>query len=79
VSGKELAACCEELKESLGVSMVETIVYDLEVMFNVILEGRFSYKISQIDDALRKLLGDPAAELMMESILKCLGDRNKES
>jgi hypothetical protein len=48
-------------------------------MFNIILEDRFSYKISEIADALRKLLGDSAAELMMELILRCPVDRNKES
>lgn len=68
VSGKELAKCFEELKESLGISVIDTIIYELEIMFGIMLEGRMSYKMSKIDDALRKLLGDSAAELMMEQI-----------
>ena len=68
VSGKELARCFEELKGTLGRSVIETIIYELEVMFGIMLESRFSYKMSRIDDALRKLLGDSAADLMMEHI-----------
>ena len=72
VNGKELAKCLEELKKSLGRSVIETIVYELEVMFGITLQSRFSYRLSEIDDALRKLLGDSAAELMMESIVRYL-------
>ena len=68
VSGKELARCFEDLKRSLGISVVDTIVYELEIMFGIMLEGRFSYKMSRIEDSLRKLLGDSAADLMMENI-----------
>ena len=74
VSGKELARCFEELKGSLGTSVIETIVYELEVMFGIMLEGRFSYKMSKIDDSLKKLLGESAAELMMEHIRASLND-----
>ncbi len=76
VSGRDLARCFKELESSLGRSVIETIVYELEVMFRIILEGRFSYKLSEIDDALRKLLGDSAAELMMEQIIDWLEDRD---
>jgi hypothetical protein len=75
VSGKELARCFDELKESLGKSMVETITYELEIMFGIALIGRLSYKMSKIQDALTKLLGDSACEIMMESIVKCLDKR----
>jgi hypothetical protein len=75
VSGKELARCFDELRASLGRSVVETIVYELEIMFGIMLEGRMSYKLSGIDDALRKLLGDSAADLMMEHIRAALDDR----
>jgi hypothetical protein len=75
VSGKELAGCFEELKKSLGRPMVETVVYELEVMHGIMLESRFSYRLSEIDDALKKLLGDSAAELMMKSIVKQLSKR----
>jgi hypothetical protein len=75
VSGKELAKCFDELKASLGISVIETIVYELEIMFSIMLESRMSYKMSEIDDALRKLLGDSAAELMMEHIKASLDDR----
>lgn len=76
VSGRDLARCFKELESSLGRSVIETIVYELEVMFRIILEGRFSYKLSEIDDALRKLLGGSAAELMMEQIIDWLEDRD---
>jgi hypothetical protein len=72
VTGRELARCFEELKKSLGRSVIETIVYELEVMFGITLQSRSSNRLSEIDDALRKLLGDSAAELMMESIVKYL-------
>jgi hypothetical protein len=75
VTGKELATCFDELKASLGISVIETIVYELEIMFGIMLEGRMSYKMSRIDDALRKLLGDSAAELMMEHIRASLAGR----
>lgn len=75
ISGKDLARCFKELETSLGRSVIETIVYELEVMFRIILEGRFSYNLSEIDDALRKLLGDSAAELMMEQIFDWLENR----
>jgi hypothetical protein len=75
VSGKELARCFDELKESLGKAMVETITYELEMMFGIALIGRLSYRLSNIHEALTKLLGDSACEIMMESIVKCLDKR----
>lgn len=75
VSGKELARCFGELEASLGRAVIETIVYELEIMFGIMLESRFSYKMSEIDDSLRKLLGDSAADLMMEQIRACLDRR----
>jgi hypothetical protein len=52
--------------------MVETITYELEIMFGIALIGKLSYRLSKIQDALTKLLGDSACEIMMESIVKCL-------
>lgn len=52
--------------------MIETIVYELEIMFGIFLTGSISYKLSQIDEALQKLLCDSAAELMMDSIVEYL-------
>ena len=75
VSGKDLAGCFDELKKSLGRAVIETIVYELEVMYGIMLEKRFYYRLSQIENALVKLLGDSAAELMMISIVKCLSKR----
>lgn len=75
VTGGELSRCFKELEASLGRSVMETIVYELEIMFGIMLEGRFSYKMSRIDDALRKLLGDSAAEMMMEHILDNLDEK----
>ncbi|HEU4606176.1 MAG TPA: hypothetical protein VFS46_08065 [Nitrososphaera sp.] len=75
VTGKELAGCFENLKKSLGRPVVETVVYELEIMHGIMLESRFSYRLSEIEDALKKLLGDSAAELMMESIVKQLSKR----
>ena len=45
--------------------MVETITYEMEIMFGILLVGRFSYKLSEEEDALNKLLGDSASEIMM--------------
>ncbi|HXV45746.1 MAG TPA: hypothetical protein VD736_03645 [Nitrososphaera sp.] len=72
VKGKELGACFDRLKETLGRAMVETITYEIEIMFGILLVGRFSYKLSEVEDALTKLLGDSASEIMMESIVECL-------
>ena len=75
VSGKELARCFDELKRSLGRPVVETVVYELEIMHGIMLEGRYSYRLSELEDALKKLLGDSAAELMMQSIVKHLSEK----
>jgi hypothetical protein len=77
ISGKDLARCFKELEDSIGRSVIETIVYELEVMFRIILEGRFYYSLLEIEDALRKLLGDSAAELMMEQITDWLDDPDR--
>jgi hypothetical protein len=72
VLGKDLSKCFDDLKESLGRTMIETIVEEIEVMYGILLIGRFSYKLSEIEDALRKLLGDSACEMMMESLVEIL-------
>jgi hypothetical protein len=72
VSGKELAECFKKLEEPLGRAVIETIIIDLEVMYGIILVGRVEYRLSDLNDALTKLLGEAASELMMESILKSL-------
>jgi len=70
VKGNELAECFKLLEKSLGKAMIETIVYELETMYGINLNIEFSYSLSEIQSALNGLLGDSAAELMMESILK---------
>jgi hypothetical protein len=72
VTGKELSGCFDKLEESLGRAMVETITYELEIMYGILLVGRLSYKLSEVEEALKKLLGESASEIMMESIVKCL-------
>jgi hypothetical protein len=56
VSGNEMAKCLDELKESLGRAMIETITYELEVMFGIVAVGKLSYKLFQLEDSLTKLL-----------------------
>ena len=56
VSSKELSRCFDDLKESLGKAMIETIVEEIEIVYGIILVGRLSYKLSDVEDALRKLL-----------------------
>lgn len=73
VTGKELDSCFDRLMESLGRAMVETITYELEIMYGIVLVGKLSYRLSDIEDALTKLLGDSACEIMMGSIVECLG------
>jgi hypothetical protein len=75
VSSKELSRCFDDLKESLGRAMVETIVEEIELMYGIILVGKLSYKLSDVEDALRKLLGDSACEIMMESVIEVLGKK----
>jgi hypothetical protein len=60
VTGKELCDCFDELKETLGRAMVETITYELEIMFGIVLVGKLSYRLTKVQDALTKLLGDSA-------------------
>lgn len=75
VTGKELSTCFDRLKESLGRAMVKTITYELESMFGILFVARLSYKLSEVEGALRKLLGESASEIMMESIVRCLGKK----
>ena len=79
VPRKELARCFGELKESLGRAraMVETITYELEIMFDIVPVGKLSYKLSQIEDVLTKLLGDSASKIMIESIVRHLDNQEK--
>jgi hypothetical protein len=72
VTSKELSKCFDDLKESLGKAMIETIVEEIEIMYGIILVGRLSYKLSDVEDALKKLLGDSACEMMMESLVETL-------
>ncbi len=72
VSGEELARRFDELRESLGRSMMETIIYDLGIMYGIMTVGKLSYKLSRIEDAPTKLLGDSAYEIIMESTVKHL-------
>lgn len=72
VSGNELAQCFEALKKSPGKSVIETVVHQLELAHGIILENKFSYSLSEIDEALRKLLGDSAADPLMAAIVKHL-------
>jgi len=72
VSSKELSKCFDELKDSLGRAMIETIIEEIELMYGIVLAGRLSYKLSEVEDARRKLLGDSACEMMMESLVEML-------
>lgn len=36
VTGKEFSTCFDRLEESLGRAMVETITYELEIMFGIL-------------------------------------------
>jgi hypothetical protein len=72
ISSKDMKRCFEALEAEYGKSTISTVVHELEIMFGVVLTGSLKYKISEIDVALRKLLGDSAGEIMMDSILKHL-------
>ncbi len=43
-------------------------------MYRIVLVGRLPYKLSELEDALMKLLGESAMEIMMESILEYLDE-----
>jgi hypothetical protein len=57
--------------------MVETAIEEIELMYGIVLAGRLSYKLSEVEDALRKLLGDSACEMMMESIVEMLEKKHQ--
>lgn len=69
ITGNKLARCFEALKKSPGKSAIETGVHELEFAHGIIIENRFSYSLSEIDGALRKLLGDSAADLLRAAIV----------
>jgi len=56
------------------MAMVETIIKEkeIEIMYGIVLSRRLSYKLSEVEDALRKLLGEKASEMMMESLVEML-------
>jgi hypothetical protein len=61
------------LEETLIYAAAETLIYDLENYGIALVAGKAaSYTLDQIEDAMKKVLGDEAALLVMERLTKIL-------
>jgi hypothetical protein len=57
----------------LGYAAAETLAYDLENYGIALVAGRAaSYTLEQVEDAIKKMLGEEARSLIMEQLIKIL-------
>jgi hypothetical protein len=61
------------LGATLGYAAAETLIYDLENYGIALVAGKAaSYTLDQVEDAIKKILGDEAGSLVMEHLIKIL-------
>ncbi|GEM_PF-2014494 len=58
-----------QMEYILGQAGIEALIYDLE-NYGVILLGKTSYTLEQLEEAFTKAVGDEAAVLLMERLQK---------
>ena len=57
----------------LGYAAAEALVYDLENYGIALVAGKAaSYTLEQVEDAIKKILGEEAGSLVMEQLIKIL-------
>jgi hypothetical protein len=70
---KKLKKAVMALEGTLGYTPAETLVYDLENYGIALVAGKAaSYTLDQIENAMKNVLGDEAASLVMEPLMKIL-------
>lgn len=58
---------------SLGYAAAEALIYDLENYGIALVAGRAAtYTLQQVEDALKKILGNEAGEIVMAQLVKML-------
>lgn len=73
ISSKKLKKAFMALEYPIGYSAAEALIYDLENYGIALVAGRAaSYSLQQVEDALRKLLGDEAGLMIMNQVMKSL-------
>ena len=72
ISTSSLKKAFHGLEPSLGKTTVEELFSDLENYGITLSHSRMSYPLSEVEDALRKMLGEDAASLLVERLKKAL-------
>ncbi|HEU4605879.1 MAG TPA: hypothetical protein VFS46_06540 [Nitrososphaera sp.] len=61
------------LEYPLGYAAAEALIYDLENYGIALVAGRAAtYTLQQVEDALKKILGNEAGEIVMAQLVKML-------
>jgi hypothetical protein len=60
------------LERILGYAAAEALVYDLENYGIALAGGNNSYTLQQVEDALKKVLGNEGGPLIMDQLMKML-------
>jgi hypothetical protein len=72
IPGNKLRKGIMSLERILGYAAVEARVYDLE-NYGITLEaGQATYTLQQVEDALKKVLGNEGGPLIMDQLMKIL-------
>jgi hypothetical protein len=73
LANKKLKKAVMALEGALGYAAAETLIYDLENYGIVLVAGKVaSYTLDQLEDAMKKVLGDEAGSLVMAHLIKIL-------
>lgn len=73
ISSKKLKKAIMALEYPIGYSAAEALIYDLENYGIALVAGRAaSYSLQQVEDALRKLLGEEAGLMIVNQLMKSL-------
>jgi hypothetical protein len=68
---KKIEKTLMALEYNLGYAAVETLVYDLENYGVALAAGKAaSYTLNQVENAIKKVLADEAATLVVEQLTK---------
>ena len=73
IPSNKLKKAVMALEYPLGYAAAEALIYDLENYGIALVAGRAaSYTMQQIEDALKKVLGEEAGALLMTQLVKML-------
>ncbi|AIF82933.1 hypothetical protein NTE_00857 [Candidatus Nitrososphaera evergladensis SR1] len=71
IPGKDLGRAMNNLRKSLGPTVVDLLITDLQRQ-GITLAGGESYSIKQVEGALKKTFGQDGGELLTDMISKSL-------